>query len=118
MGISETTGVAYDPSCVQHQVRIVQNAAKGLVFGVLDMAAREIVWLEMPFQGQVVQQLNSTGVKALLQKLDAKLSIGNLLIIKAKAQNLALAETAEAADEAYTFEWANNSAAVTKLLVG
>jgi hypothetical protein len=117
MRISEKTGVAYDPSCVQHQVRIVQNVAKGLVFGVLDVEAREIVWLEMPFQGQVVQNLNSKGVEALLKKLDAKLSIGNLLVIKAEAQNLARVETAEEADEVYSIEWAKNTAAVTQLLV-
>jgi hypothetical protein len=117
MTISEKTGVAYDPSCVQHQVRIVQNVAKGLVFGVLDVAAREIVWLEMPFQGQVVQNLNIKGVEALLKKLNAKLSIGKLLTVKAEAQGLTLVNTAAEADEAYTIEWAKNTAAVTKLLV-
>jgi hypothetical protein len=116
MKISETTGVAYDPSCVQYQVRITSNLTKGLVFGVLDVAAAEIVWLEMPFAGQVVQGLNSKGVQALLAKLNAKLSIGNLLAIKAVAQNLTVVET-EDADEVYTLQWAMNAAAVTKLLV-
>lgn len=49
MKISERTGVAYDPSCVQHQVRISQSLQKGLVFGVLKVKEREIVWLEIPF---------------------------------------------------------------------
>ena len=118
MRISEKTGVAYDPSCVQHQVRVVQNLTKGLVFGVLDVEAREIIWLEMPFHGQIVQGLNTEGVEALLKKLNSKLSIGNLLIIKANAQGLTLVETAEVADEAYSLEWAKNTAAVTQLLVG
>lgn len=49
MTISSDTGVAYDPSCVQHQVRVTQNLTKGLVFGVLDVkAAEKMVWLEMP----------------------------------------------------------------------
>ncbi|MDQ1166896.1 hypothetical protein QE431_003214 [Flavobacterium sp. SORGH_AS 622] len=56
MKISEKTGVAYDPSCVDHQVRVTQNVAKGLVFGVLDVAKREIVWLEMTFGGQVYRR--------------------------------------------------------------
>jgi hypothetical protein len=116
MKISETTGVAYDPSCVQYQVRITSSLTKGLVFGVLDVAAAEIVWLEMPFAGQIVQGMNSKGVQALLAKLNAKLSIGNLLAIKAVAQNLAIVET-EDADEVYTLQWAMNAAAVTKLLV-
>lgn len=117
MKVSERTGVAYDPSCVQFQVRITQSVSKGLVFGVLDVEKAEIIWLEMPFAGQVVGGLNFKGVKALLDKLNSKLSVGNLLTIKAKAQGLALVETAEAADEAYTQQWAANAAAVTALLV-
>jgi hypothetical protein len=116
MKVSEKTGVAYDPSCVQHQVRITQGLAKGLVFGVLDVENREIIWLEMPFQGQVVQQLNLKGVSALLAKLNAKLTIGNLLRVKAEAQNLTIIEN-ESADETYTMQWAINAANVTKLLV-
>ena len=116
MKVSERTGVAYDPSCVQHQVRIVQNLSKGLVFGVLEVATREIIWLEMPFSGQVVQGLDTKNVEALLSKLDAKLSIGNLLKIKAEAQGLTIIETADA-DEVYDMKWAGNTALVTKLLI-
>jgi hypothetical protein len=116
MRISESTGVAYDPSCVQHQVRVTQSLAKGLVFGILDVKNKQIIWLEMPFQGQVVQQLDVNGVVALLSKLNAKLSVGNLLKIKALAQNLTLVETADA-DEKYTMQWAMNAAAVTQLLI-
>jgi hypothetical protein len=117
MRISAKTGVAYDPSCVQHQVRIVQNLTKGLAFGVLEVATREIIWLEMPFSGQVVQGLDTKGVKALLSKLSVKLSIGNLLAIKAEAQGLKIVETAAEADEIYDAKWANNAALVAQLLV-
>ena len=116
MKISAKTGVAYDPSCVQHQVRIVQNLAKGLVFGVLEVATREIIWLEMPFSGQLVQGLDVKSVTTLLSKLNAKLSVGNLLKIKAEAQGLTLVETPDA-DEIYDLTWAANTALVTKLLV-
>lgn len=116
MTISEKTGVAYDPSCVQHQVRVVQNAAKGLVFGVLDVWKNEIIWLEMSFGGQVVQGLDFENVKNILSKLNTKLNIGNLLLLKAEAQGLKLIET-EKADEVYTMQWAANTAAVTKLLI-
>ena len=117
MTISEETGVAYDPSCVQHMVRISEgNLAKGLVFGVLDVAKREIIWLEMPFTSQTLCGADSTSIEALLNKLEAKLSVGELLEMKAKAQNLITSETAEEADEAYTYEWALNPADVTKLL--
>ena len=119
MQISEEKGVAYDPSCVQHMVRISEgNLSKGLVFGVLDVAKREIIWLEMPFTAQTMRGADSASVEALLHKLEAKLSIGQLLDMKAKAQNLTIVEHAEDADEAYTYEWALNPAEVTKLLNG
>ncbi|SJZ79107.1 hypothetical protein SAMN04488128_1011609 [Chitinophaga eiseniae] len=116
MKISNKTGVAYDPSCVQHQVRITRGLAKGLVFGVLDVAARNIIWLEMPYEGQVVQQLNGNNVAGLLKKLEQKLTIGQLLEMKAAAQQLQLADTA-GADEVYTAQWAMDTAAVTRLFV-
>ena len=119
MKISEEKGVAYDPSCVQHIVRISEgNLSKGLVFGVLDVAKREIIWLEMPFTAQTMRGVNSESIEALLHKLESKLSIGELLDMKAKAQSLTSVENAEEADEAYTYEWALNPAEVTKLLNG
>jgi hypothetical protein len=116
MKVSNNTGVAYDPSCVQHQVRVVNPLTKGLLFGVLDVKQREIIWLEMSFQGQVVQNLDTLNVEALLRKLKSKITIGLLLQAKAYAQCLELADKEEA-DEVYTKEWALNTAAVTKLLV-
>ena len=117
MKISEKKGVAYDPSCVQHMVRISEgNLSKGLVFGVLDVAKREIIWLEMPFTAQTLRGADSVSIKALLRKLEAKLSVGQLLDMKAKAQQLSIVENADEADEAYTYEWALNPAEVTKLL--
>lgn len=116
MKVSNKTGVAYDPSCVQHQVRVSQGLTKGLVFGVLDVAAREIIWLEMPFGGQLVAGLDIRNVKALLAKLNSKTTIGNLLAIKAQAQNIEIVENLEA-DEVYTLKWATNTALVTKLLI-
>ena len=119
MQLSEETGVAYDPSCVQHMVRISEgNLSKGLVFGVLDVAKREIIWLEMPFTAQTLRGADSASVEALLRKLSSKLTIGQLLDIKVQAQHLVRVEEAAQADEAYTYEWALNPAEVTKLLNG
>ena len=119
MKLSEKKGVAYDPSCVQHMVRISEgNLSKGLVFGVLDVPKREIIWLEMPFTSQTLRGANGEAIEALLQKLESKLSVGELLDIKAKAQQLTMVESADEADEAYTYEWALNPAEVTKLLSG
>ena len=117
MKVSEKTGVAYDPSCVQHMVRISEsNLSRGLVFGVLDVDEREITWLEMPFCFQNIQGCDFTAVNALLQRLRNKLSIGQLLEIKAEAQHLSLAPSPDEADEAYTYEWALNPAEVSALL--
>lgn len=110
-------GVAYDPSCVQHQVRIGKGLAKGLVFGVLELASREIIWLEMPFQGQVVGQMNFNMVQTLLRKLESKLSVGNMLRMKAAAQQLQEVAHPSMADEAYTTVWAKDAAAVTQLFI-
>lgn len=116
MKISEKTGVAYDPSCVQHQVRVSKSLSKGLVFGVLEVATREIIWLEMPFGGQMVANMDAKNVEALIAKLKCKTTIGNLLEIKAQAQNVEVVDIGNA-DEVYTLQWAMNTAAVTKLLV-
>ena len=117
MEVSQKDGVAYDPSCVQHMVRVSEgNLSKGLIFGVLDVAKREIIWLEMPFTAQTLRGADGASIEALLHKLETKLSIGQLLDMKATAQNLTLVENAEDADEAYTYEWALNPAEVTKLL--
>jgi hypothetical protein len=116
MTVSEKSGVAYDPSCVQHQVRVVSDLSKGLVFGVLDVQRSEIIWLELQFSGQIVQNLNTNAVENLLKKLNSKLTIGQLLQIKAEAQQLQLVETPNA-DEVYTRKWAQNAAAVTRLLI-
>ncbi len=117
MTISEEKGVAYDPSCVQHMVRISEgNLAKGLVFGVLDVEKREIIWLEMPFTAQTLCGADEASIEALLHRLEAKLSIGEFVEIKAKAQHLKQVDSVEDADEAYTYDWALNPADVTKLL--
>lgn len=116
MRISPKTGVAYDPSCVQHQVRITNTLAKGLAFGVLDVQQKEIIWLEMPFDGQLVQKMDARNTEALIRKLDNKLSIGRLLTIKAEAQQLQPVENPDA-DEVYTRTWAADQAAVTRLLI-
>lgn len=119
MKISKETGVAYDPSCVQHMVRISEgNLSRGLVFGVLDVAKREIIWLEMPFSAQTLRGADSSSIEALLRRLESKITIGQLLNIKAQAQHLTLVEKVDEADEAYTYEWALNPAEVTKLLAG
>ena len=117
MTISEKDGVAYDPSCVQHMVRVGdENLSKGLVFGILDVARREIIWLEMPISGQALRSANSKDIEALLNKLQRKLKIGELLRLKAEAQGLEIQDEENLADESYTYDWALNPAEVSKFL--
>ena len=111
-------GVAYNPTSVQHQVRIKGGLAKGMAFGILDVAARSILWLEMEFGGQIVQQMSTETVESFLQKLDAKLKIGNLLMLKAKCQAMNVVTDPAIADEVYDMKWACNSAAVNALILG
>lgn len=110
-------GVAYDPTAVQHQVRIKKSIIKGMVFGILDIAQREVIWLERSFGGQVVQNLNSIDVKTLLRKLDAKFKIGTLLELKAEIQCLEIVKDSSYADEVYDMNWALNTAEVSKLFL-
>ncbi len=117
MKISEKTGVAYDPSCVQHLVRVGNdNLAKGIVFGVLDIAAKEITWLDMPDQNQGLFMTGTDQVMAMLERLRQKCSLGTLLSIKAKAQNLEIIDDESVADEVYSYQWAQNPANVGILL--
>ena len=117
MEVSEENGVAYDPSCVQHIVRISEgNLSKGLVFGVLDVPNREIIWLEMPFTAQTLRGADEASIAALLKRLKAKTSIGQLLELKASAQSLTRVDSPTLADEIHTYEWALNPAEVANLL--
>ena len=88
-----------------------------MVFGLLDVEKREVIWLELSFGGQVVQNLDTKAVESLLYKLDAKLKIGDLLKLKAEVQGLKLTETAEEADEVYDTNWVTNTAAVSELFL-
>ena len=106
MKVSERTGVAYDPSTVIHQVRIAQSLQKGLIFGILEVEAKEIIWMELPFQGQLANDLSLDTVKALLNKLNAKTTIGNLLTLKAEAQGLQIVNDKTLANEVYDIQWA------------
>lgn len=119
MKVSETNGVAYDPSCVQHQVRISEgNLSKGLVFGVLDIDKAIITWLEMPFGGQITHDLDLTSVEGFLQKLTARSTIGEILTVKAEAQNIQVIDNQAEADEIYDYQWALDTAKVSSLLLG
>jgi len=84
---------------------------------VLEVEKREITWLEMSFDGQTIQSMDTQGVAVLLKKLESKMSVGELLKIRAKAQGLLLVDNKEEADEVYNASWVQDAAGVTQLLV-
>lgn len=117
MKVSETDGVSYDPSCVNHMVRVDEtNLSKGLVFGVLDVALREIIWLEMPFTSQTIKGANAEAIEALLKRLASKVSIGQLLRLRADTLGQQIVDSIAEAQEQFTSEWALDPANVASLL--
>lgn len=102
MKVSDETGVAYDPSTVARSIRITEsNLAKGLVFGVLDVDARSVIWLELPFGGRSVASLDFRSVSMLLDNIRSRTSIGDMLALKADVQQLRRVDSPEEADRAY-----------------
>ena len=91
--------------------------SEGLVFGVLDVAQRQIVWLEMPFTAQTLRGADQASIEALLTKLANKVTVGQLLELTAQAQGLTVVDTPDEADESYPYEWALNPAEVTQTLI-
>lgn len=116
MVISERSGVAYDPSCVIHQVRITRPLTKGIVFGVLDICNNEIIWLEMPFYGQTVHNMNANTINNLLNKLNAKTTIGRLLELRANAQNTEIVNKEEA-EMIYDMNWSKDINNLNRIFV-
>jgi hypothetical protein len=110
------SGVAFNPTDVQHQIRIKKSLSKGLVFGVLDVQSREITWLEMSFGGQIAQNIDASTLDALFRKLNTKLKIGAILQLKAEVQGLKIVDTAELADEVYDANWFLDLGNVNQLL--
>lgn len=103
MTVSNETGVAYDPSTVEHQVRVPDSSlAKGLVFGVLEVEKRRIIWLEMPMSGRMALSLSPETLKDTLRRLRDGISIGALLALKAEAWGFTLSDESKKADLAFT----------------
>lgn len=102
MKVSETTGVAYDPSTVIFQTSVPDNnLLKGLVFGYLDVKTREVVWLEMPFSGQLAIDMNLDVIQKLIHRLRSKPTIGQCLTLMAEARGMTVTDDPATAEEVY-----------------
>lgn len=118
MVVDENTGVAYDPSTVQMLAAVdSSNLSRGLVFAALDVEKRQVTWLEYPFPGQNINDADADSINLLLQRLESKMKIGELLRLRADALGQQLAAKPEEADETYTLDWASNPANPAELLL-
>jgi len=111
-------GVAYDPSCVQHSVRVKNDVSRGMIFGYLDVDKNEIMWIELPIPQNNVGGITGASVMPLINKLMSKLTVGKLLELKVLSQKCTLVENPKDADVVYDAKWASNTAAVSKFLLG
>lgn len=118
MAVSDSTGVAYDPSTVQHMVRIsCGNLMRGLVFGFLDLIERTIYWVEIPQTSRVAAQLSTSEIEAYIRRLKARPTIGKMLQDRASIQETPLTVDPHVAGTVYDTRWAYNPAAVAEVLL-
>ena len=121
MQVSDETGVAFNPAAVQHMVRIPDALlGRGLVFGTLDLAKRQIIWLELQSNSQTVMGLDAAGVRSYLSRLSNKISVGQALRAMAEARGWVVVPEADAyLPDVTVFDtsWAADLPAVTSLLL-
>ena len=92
MKVDDDTGVAFDPAHVQRMVNIGKIASdRGLIFGVLDIEARKIMWLELANNNRTLYAVDVRSVEALYSRLSGKMSIGELIALRAAALGQPLA---------------------------
>lgn len=99
MTVDDTTGVSFDPSCVQMMIRLPQNITGRTVhFGILDVESSKIIYIEVPDSEQVVGSSSAGAVMLLLKKLRDKLTLGGALRMMADAQGLEIVTADALAD--------------------
>ena len=64
-----------------------------------------------------IRMLCLYGINAFLKKLAAKPTVGQMLRAKAEVQHLTVTDKRDSADEAYTYQWALDTAAVASVLL-
>ena len=72
----------------------------------------------MPFSSQTILGADASSIEALLKRLEEKTTVGELLEIRAEAQGMTLVSSENDANERYNYQWALNTAEVSKLLLG
>ena len=72
----------------------------------------------MPYTTKNFFGVDAACFHTLLKRLEEKTTVGELLEIRAEAQGATLVGNESDADERYTYQWALNTAEVSKLLLG
>ena len=72
----------------------------------------------MPFSSQTILGADASSIEALLKRLEEKTTVGELLEIRAEAQGMTLVSSENDANERYNYQWALNTAEVSRLLLG
>lgn len=70
----------------------------------------------MPFHGQTVHSMNANTIKNLLNKLNAKTTIGRLLELRANAQNTEIVNV-EDAEMIYDMNWSKDINNLNRIFV-
>lgn len=118
MIVSDETGVAYDPSTVQQMVKVAPTSmTRSLTFGLLDIDANEIVWLELGSDSQAAFEEDVDGVLAMLERLKNKTTVGKALRMMAEARGMVVVNDPAEADRTYTRQWALDVPQVVETLL-
>lgn len=111
-------GVAYNPTQVTKLITISKSTARGLVFGVLDIENKEVIWLEFPFGQQIAYNLDLKSIELFIERLNHKLKVADILQTMAESQEHKIVSDINLADEVYDLKWASNLANVNELIFG
>ena len=98
MTVDDQTGVAFDPAHVQRMVNIGKIASdRGIVFGILALETRKIMWTELANKNRTLYEVDMDSIQALYSRLSGKMSIGELIALRAAALGQPLADTPDTA---------------------
>lgn len=89
MKVDDDSGAAYNPADVEQMVTLspFHDLDRGMVYAILDIEARTILWVEMANDNQRLDQLNLTMVEAIRRRLEGKISVGELIRLYADAHH-------------------------------
>ena len=70
---------------------------RGIVFGILALETRKIMWTELANKNRTLYEVDMDSIQALYSRLSGKMSIGELIALRAAALGQPLADTPDTA---------------------